>query len=128
MIRLQKIGRSTPFSRVILLVGCWTQIACFWLLVLCMSVVFIKQSRYRDMMLNAMALSYVLEVDNKLLVPIFAEKRAKELATYTLTEDKSCLALLWKMAIKAAMLPFAIFDFIVNHTIMNAMLFIFTIA
>ena len=64
----------------------------------------------------------------QLLVPIDAERRGEELATYTFTgNERSCGALLWRVLTRVALLPFGVFHYVVNHPVMNIALAVVTL-
>jgi hypothetical protein len=68
MMRLHYNSRASHFARLILVLGCWAQLVSFVFLLLCTSALFIRQPEYKDLLLNAVALTFVLEIDNRIEV------------------------------------------------------------
>jgi len=68
MMRLHSNTKASHFARLILVLGCWAQLVSFGFLLLCTSALFLRESEYKDLLLNAVALTFVLEIDNKIEV------------------------------------------------------------
>jgi hypothetical protein len=68
MMRLHTNSRASHLARLILVLGCWAQLVSFVFLLMCTSALFLHQPEYKDLLLNAVALTFVLEIDNKIQV------------------------------------------------------------
>lgn len=68
MMRLHANSRASHFARLILVLGSWAQLVSFVFLLMCTSALFLREPEYKDLLLNAVALTFVLEIDNKIEV------------------------------------------------------------
>jgi len=66
MMRLHANTRASHFARLLIVLGCWAQLVSFAFLLVCTSALFLRSPDYKDLLLNAVALTFVLEIDNKI--------------------------------------------------------------